>query len=153
MNGNWNWHSHILKILCKVWPWSVEIYRLATFLTPTETEFFQFLSRFCTYVWGIYSLKNNSAVSRSGYLHGLNQQFSLTNAFVFFSTERNSLKYIKKRNSTSLLSKSTLKHLVYCQVFWLKVRRLQSQCISIWAVVFYYCISNNMPHEKTVMQT
>ena len=62
-------------------PWSLEIYRLAKFLTLIQTEFFQYLSRLCTYLWGIHSLKNNSAVSRSGYLYGVNQKFSLGNAF------------------------------------------------------------------------
>ena len=35
----------------------------------------------CTGFWGIDSLKNNSAVSRSGYLYGVNQKYSLVNAF------------------------------------------------------------------------
>ena len=62
-------------------PWSLEIYRLAKFITLIQTEFFQYLSRLCTYHWGIGSLKNNSAVSRSGYLYGVNQKCSLANAF------------------------------------------------------------------------
>ena len=64
-------------------PWSLEIYRLAKFITLIQTEFFQYLSRLCTYHWGIGSLKNNSAVSRSGYLYGTNQKYSLANAFFF----------------------------------------------------------------------
>ena len=36
------------------------------------------------------------------------------------------LKYTNKRNNP-LLSKSTLKYLVYCQVFWIEVWRLQNQ--------------------------
>ena len=47
-----------------------------------------------------------------------------------------------------MLSKSTLKYLVYCQVFWVEVRRLQDQCISIWVLVLYYCNSNNLLAEK-----
>ena len=62
-------------------PWSLEIYRLAKFITLIQTEFFQYLSRLCTYHWGIGSLKNNSAVSRSGYLYGVNQKYSLANTF------------------------------------------------------------------------
>ena len=31
-------------------------------------------------------------------------------------------------------------------------RGLQDQCISIWALVFYNYISNNLPHEKTIIQ-
>ena len=46
---------------------------------------------------------------------------------------------------------STLKYLVY-RVFSIEARRLQDPCISIWALVFYYCISNNLPREKTVIQ-
>ena len=42
-----------------------------------------------------------------------------------------------------------LKYLVYCQVFWVEAQRLQDQCISIWALVFYNCISNKLPREKT----
>ena len=47
----------------------------------TNTEFFQYLSRLCTYLWGIRSLKSTSAVSRSSYLYGVNQKFPLANAF------------------------------------------------------------------------
>ena len=112
-------------------PWSLEIYRLATFLTPTQTEFFQFLLRFCTYLWGIHSLKSNSAVSRSGYFYGLKQKSSLTKAFVFFPNWSYFSEIYKKRNNASLLSKSTLKYLVYCQALWVEVRLLQNQCISI----------------------
>ena len=62
-------------------PWSLEIYRLAKFLALIQKQFFQYPSRLCAYLWGINSLKNNSAVSRSGYLYGVNQKFSLGNAF------------------------------------------------------------------------
>ena len=62
-------------------PWCLEIYRLAKFITLIQTELIQYLSRFCTYHWGIGSLKNNSAVSRSGYLYGVNQKYSLAKAF------------------------------------------------------------------------
>ena len=37
---------------------------------------------------------------------------------------------LKKRNNP-FLSKFRLKCLVYCQVFWVEVQRLQDQCISI----------------------
>ena len=47
---------------------------------------------------------------------------------------------IWKNNSS--LSKPTLKYLLYCQVFWFKVRRLQDQCRSIWTLVFHYFVSN-----------
>ena len=53
-------------------------------ITPIQTEFFQFLSSLCTCLWDINGLKKHSAVSKSGYLYGLNQNVSLTNAFVFF---------------------------------------------------------------------
>ena len=46
---------------------------------------------------GYTYLRNNSAVSRSGYLHGVNEKFSLTNALVSFSTEGTYLNYIKKK--------------------------------------------------------
>ena len=47
---------------------------------------------------------------------------------------------IWKNNSS--LSKPTLKNLLYCQVFWFKVRRLQDQCRSRSTLVFYYFFSN-----------
>ena len=115
----------------------LEIYMLAKSLTPILTEFFQFLSRLCTYLSGIHSLKHNSAVSRSGQLHEVNKTFFPTNNFNFSKLE-------------VLLSKSTLKYLICCQVFWVKVRRLRNKCTSILALVFYYCISNNLSREKTV---
>ena len=72
------------------------------------------------YLWDIHSLKNNTAVSRSGYLYRLNQKFSLTNAFVFFKLKVR-LWNIKKRNNP-LLSKYTLEYLVFCLVFWVEAR-------------------------------
>ena len=48
-----------------------------------------------------------------------------------------------------LSSKSMLKYLVYYLVFWVEVQHLQGQCISILALVFYYCIPENLAHEKT----
>ena len=115
----------------------------------------QFLSRLSTYLWDIHSLKSNSAVSRPGYfcLIGVNQKLSLANAFIFFLNWRYFSEMHKKRNSNLLLSKSTLKYLVYCQVFLVEMRPLQDQFISIWALMFYYCISNNLPREKTVNVT
>ena len=47
----------------------------------------------------------------------MNQKFSLTNAFVSFLNWRYFSEIYKKRNYNPLLSKSTLKYLVYCQVF------------------------------------
>ena len=72
------------------------------------------------YLWDIHSLKNNAAVSRSGYLYRLNQTFSLTNAFVFFKLKVR-LWNTKTRNNP-LLSKYTLKYLVFCLVFWVEAR-------------------------------
>ena len=67
---------------------------------------------------------------------------------LLFFSKMKVLLWNKKRKNNPLLSKSTLKYLVYCQVFWVEVRRLQDQCISIWALVFYYCDSNNLLAEK-----
>ena len=78
------------------WLWSLELYRLAKSLAPIQTELFKFLSRLCTYFWNIHNLKNNSSLSRAGYLYRVNQKFSLTNAFVFFKIEGTSLKRDRK---------------------------------------------------------
>ena len=72
----------------------MKAYRLAKFLTPIQTEFFQYLSSSCTYLWGIHSLKNNSAVSRSGYLYRVNQKYSLANAL--FPYKKNNQKLYAK---------------------------------------------------------
>ena len=61
MNGNMGsmYYTEInfltQKIECKLWKINflsegdrLEIYRLAKFLTPTQTEFFQYPSRLCT---------------------------------------------------------------------------------------------------------
>ena len=53
-------------------------------ITPIQTKFFHFLSGLYTYLWDTNGLKKHSAVSKSGYLYGLNQNVSITNAFVFF---------------------------------------------------------------------
>ena len=58
-----------------------------------------------------------------------------------------------KENYNLFLSKSTLKYIVYRQVFWIDVRRLQDQYISTWALVFYYYIFSSLPREKTIIQT
>ena len=57
--------------------------------------------------------------------------------------------YIYKRNNP-LLSKSTLKYLVYCQIFESKygVYQTNEYLYRGWC----NCISNNLPREKTVMQ-
>ena len=81
----------------------------------------------------------------------MNLKFSLANAFVFIEFEGTSVKY-KERNNNPLLSKSTLNYRVCYQVFWVKVRCLQDQCIPMSALVFYYCISNKLPREKTVIK-
>ena len=63
-------------------------YRLENFLTPRQTECFQFLSRLWTYLfWNKHSLKKNSTVCESGSLYALNQRIFLTNAFAFFKIE------------------------------------------------------------------
>ena len=57
--------------------------QISKILNTDITEFFQHLSRLCTYLWGIHSLNNNSAVKRSGYLYVVNQKYSLVNVFFF----------------------------------------------------------------------
>ena len=66
--------------------WGLEVYRLAKFLTAIQTEFFQLLSRLCT--WDINSFENNFAASMFSYLYGIHQKFSLTNALVFLLSWR-----------------------------------------------------------------
>ena len=54
------------------------------FLKPIRTECFRFLSRLRTYLWGIHTLKNNFAVSRStSYLYRVYKKCSSKNAFIF----------------------------------------------------------------------
>ena len=60
----------------------LEIYRL-TILNTDTNRIFPIPLRLCTYLLDINSLKNNSAVSRSGYLYGVNQIFSLANALLY----------------------------------------------------------------------
>ena len=133
------------KAVCKLWkaffffwwrrPWSLEICRLAIILTPIQAEFFKFTSRLWTYLWDINTLKNNSEVWRFCYFYEVNQKIWI---------ESTSLKYIKevitihsyvKISSllTSILGQSTAS---------------TSHCISVCALEFYYCISNNLLREK-----
>ena len=59
---------------------------LAKLLFLMQTEFFQFLSKFCINSWDIHSSKNGvSRVSRSSYV--VNKTISLTYAFVIFEIE------------------------------------------------------------------
>ena len=66
----------------------------------------------------LYSLKNNSAV----WVEPKVFPYFLLN-WRYFS------EIYKKRNNNPLLSKSTLRNLVFCQVFWVEVWRLNDQCI------------------------
>ena len=92
---------------------------------------------------------------------GMNKLGTYSNSCQFVScwspyVRVNSLKYspylIFYFFSNPLLFKSTLKYLVYWQVIWVELRHLQGRFISIWALLFYYYISNNLPCEKTVIQ-
>ena len=117
---------------------SREIYKftdLAKLLFLMQIEFFQFLSKFCINSWDIHSSKNNSGVSRSSYFLDICICYFWN--WKYFSD-------IWKNNS--LLSKLMLKYLVYCQEFWVKVRRLQDQCGSIWTLVCYFFVSNILQH-------
>ena len=54
-------------------------------ICDTDTEFSQFLSRLWTHLWCTHSLiKNNSTVTRLGYLYEVNPKFSPMIAFAFF---------------------------------------------------------------------
>ena len=144
-------------------------------LNTDKTEFFPYLSRLCTYLWGIHSLKKKSAVSRSSYLYGVNRTFSLANTFFFFiksitrSLMLNTMMEKEKQcfanmsipkpkvlfwniyiKNNPLLSKSMLKYLVYCQIFGSNygVYKSNKYLHGGWC----YCIFNNLPPEKTVMQ-
>ena len=68
---------------------------------------------------------------------GVNQTSSLTNAFVFFLNRRFFSEIYKKGDNNPLLSKSMLKYPGYSQIFWVEVRRLKDQWMSIWALVFF----------------
>ena len=61
----------------------------------------------------------------------------------FFLNWRYFSEISKKKKKKSLLPKSTLKYQLYYQPLWVEIRCLQIQSISIWALVFYYCISDN----------
>ena len=126
---------------CKLWEVSFSAKTAVKFrnlqiskvVNPDTTQ--NFSNSFQGYVhivWDIHSFKNNSTVSRSGYLYGVNQKFSLTKCFWFFLSLRYFSKIFKKNNNP-LLSNSMLKYLIYCPVSSVEVRRLQNQCISIWA--------------------
>ena len=77
--NHWKKCSNFGKVTFFQWrqPWSLEIYKLAKFITLIQTKDFQFLSRVRTYLWDIHSLKNNSTVSRLGYLYGVSQKMFL----------------------------------------------------------------------------
>ena len=54
------------------------------------------------------------------------------------------------KNSPSLLKSALKKKLVYYQVFRVNVRRLQDQCKC--ALVFHYCVSNILQHQKIILK-
>ena len=58
------------------------------------------------------------------------------------------LEVLIQKNNNPLLSKSTLKYLVYYQVFWVKLWSPQNQCTPVQALVFYYSNPNNLPRKK-----
>ena len=57
--------------------------QVSKILNTDKNRLLQYLSRLCTYLWGIHCLKNNSAVSRSDCLYGVNQKYSQAKAFSF----------------------------------------------------------------------
>ena len=91
-----NWNNFLIqKIVWKLWKRLFFVVgtavkfrnlQISKILKPIQTQYFQFLSRLCTYLWDMHGLKNNSVVSRCSYfrLLGVNQKFSLTNTFIFF---------------------------------------------------------------------
>ena len=81
-------------------PRSLEIYRFTKLSTLIQTEFFQFLSKICTYLRDIHNSENDSGVRGSGFLYGLiNKKKILSTWFCFFLwIEGTSLAY-KIRNS------------------------------------------------------
>ena len=90
------------------------------------------------YWYIIYCSKSNCGVSRSSY--AVIQRIYLIYACIFYFLKWKYFFNIWEINPS--LSKTTLKNQVCCQVFWIKVRRLQDQCRSIWALVFHYFVSN-----------
>ena len=89
--------------------------------------------------WGIiHCSKNNSGVSRSSY--AVIQRISLIYACICYFLKWKYFFNIWEIKPS--LSKPTLKYLFYCQVFWVKVRRLQDRCRFIWTLVFHYFVSN-----------
>ena len=58
------------------------------------------------------------------------------------------LKVLIQKNNNPLPSKSTLKYLVYYQVFWVKVWCRQNLYIPMQALVFYYSNPSNLPRKK-----
>ena len=112
-------------------------------LNTDTNKIFQSLSRLFVDNFKIYIVwEKNSVVSRSGYfgLLGVNQKFSLTNAFDLFLNW--TYFFDTKKIIINCCQKSALKYLVYCQIFWVEVRRLQDQYIPLGALVFYYCNTN-----------
>ena len=109
-----------LKILIFFWwrrPWSLEIYRLAKFLTLVQRQFFQYLSRLCKYVWEIHSLKNTSTVSRSRYLYGVNQKYSLVNAsFLIKSKTRSFMLHTMMENENKRFTNISVPFLILLKV-------------------------------------
>ena len=94
-----------------------------------------------------YSSKNNSGVSRFSYV--VKKNISLICAFFYFLNWKYFLGIWK--NNSSLL-KPILKYLVYYQVFWVKVRRPQDQCRSMWKLVFCYFVSNILQRLKNFIR-
>ena len=62
----------------------------------------------------------------------------------FFLIPKSYLKYPKR---SPVLSKCTLKYLVYYQVFWVEARHLQDQRKCVWKFVFHSVAS-----QKTVIR-
>ena len=126
------------------------VLQISKILNTDTNIILQFLSRLCAYLWDLHSLKNNSSASRPVTCMGRTKIFTWQILLLFLNWRYFSEIHKKEKNNP-LLPKSTLKYLVYFQVFWVEVRHLQNQCISIWALVFCYSISNNLPCKKIVM--
>ena len=105
----------------------------------------QFLLRFCTYLWDTHSLKNNFAVSKSGYLHEVNQKCSLANAFFSKFSEIQTKNKKTPTHCYQKLGENTCFLIVFkdSTLLYLKYTQVQIIIFDKKAVLKIYKISNS----------
>ena len=121
--------------------WNLEIYRFSKIVNCDTNLIFPILFKVLYISLRYTYIAHKKFWSKGIQLRGKQKNF--LDIWIYFLN----WKYFSDtRKNNPLLSNPKLKYLLYCKVFWAKVRRLQDQCRAIWKLVFHYFVLNMLQH-------